>query len=293
MGSRIMKRSNLAVSALLLCVLMCGPVQAESDDKSGMLNDRFAIYLGGFFPEVDSRIRLNGQIVGSGPGVDFEDTLGLEEGKSVLWGGARWRISNRNMLEFEFSNLDREGYVAGVTKPIPLGDTIVQAGADLSTTFDVTIGRLTYGYGLFKRDKWELQLKAGFHIASLSASFQANGMVCVDDGVQTNCRDYTTERIASEDVTWPLPHLGFAFNYAISPHWTVRTQAIGFAIELDSLDGSLLEVDADIIWNPWEHVGFGAGLRYFTANVESKGSRLNGEFKFEYYGPSLYFISTF
>jgi hypothetical protein len=288
-----MNRSNGSICVVWLCALMCGPVHAASDGANPMLHDRFAIYLGGFFPEVDSRIRLNSENVGSGPGVDFEDTLGLEEGKSVLWGGARWRISNRNMLEFEFSNLDRKGYVAGLTEPIPIGGSIVQAGADLSTTFDVTIGRLTYGYSLIRHEKWELKLKAGFHIASLSASFQANGGVCVDGQVPPNCQTFSSERIKSEDVTWPLPHLGLAFNYAISPHWTARAQAIGFAIELDSLDGSLLEVDADIIWNPWEHVGFGAGLRYFTSNVESKGSRLNGEFKFEYYGPSLYVISTF
>jgi len=287
-----MKSSNLAIPALLLCILCCEPVQAAPNAANPILHDRFAIYLGGFFPEVDSRIRINGETIGSGPGLDFEDTLGLEEGKSVLWGGVRWRISPRNNLEFEFSNLDREGYVVGITEPIRIGENVVQLGADLSTTFDVTIGRLTYGYGLFKSEKWELQLKAGVHIADLAASFQANGEVCVEGRVPP-CRTYSSERFESEDVTWPLPHLGFAFHYAISPSWTARAQMLGFAIELDSLDGSLLEVDADIIWNPWDHFGVGAGFRYFTANVESKGSRLNGEFKFEYYGPSLYVITTF
>ena len=90
-----------------------------------------------------------------------------------------------------------------------------------------------------------------------------------------------------------MPHLGASFVYVFTPKLSARFQAIGFAIELDRIDGSLLEIDADLIWNPWEHFGIGAGFRYFNANIESKGSKLNGEFDFEYYGPALYGVFTF
>jgi len=69
--------------------------------------------------------------------------------------------------------------------------------------------------------------------------------------------------------------------------------AVGFAIELDSIDGSLIEIDTDVAWQPWRNIGFGVGVRYFKADVSSKGSELNGEFELEYFGPTLYIQAMF
>jgi len=46
-------------------------------------------------------------------------------------------------------------------------------------------------------------------------------------------------------------------------------------------------------WQPWQHVGFGAGIRYFKTRVEAANSELNGKFEFEYLGPAVYVHATF
>ena len=61
----------------------------------------------------------------------------------------------------------------------------------------------------------------------------------------------------------------------------------------ESRPAAVLEIDADIAWQPWRHFGLGAGLRYFKVDVDSKGSELNGEFDFEYFGPILYVATSF
>jgi hypothetical protein len=270
---------------------MIGNANAE---ENPLMTDRFNIYLGGFFPQVSSDITINGEILGPGDGLDLENAFGLEDSKSVLWGGARWRISKRNTLEFEFADLNRSGSVTAGTDPIQIGDSVAQFGARIDSTFDITLGRLTYGFSVLKDEKKDLQLRAGLHIADLGVSFQFTGAVCVDGEVPPDCSFFdSTPRFESESVTAPLPHFGAVFSYAFTPNIGARFQVIGFAIELDSIDGSLLEIDADVIWTPWEHFGLGAGLRYFNANIESKGSDLNGEFDFEYYGPAIYGIFTF
>ena len=81
--------------------------------------------------------------------------------------------------------------------------------------------------------------------------------------------------------------------YAITPTIAARLEVIGFALELDNIDGSLVEIDADVVWYPWRHWGFGAGIRYFNVDVKSKGSELNGEFEFEYWGPAVYVVTSF
>jgi hypothetical protein len=293
MGDLDMKRLIASLLFVVLHSLTLGNAIAASDSSNPQMDDKFAIYLGGFFPEVSSKVNLNGEVLPPGDILDFESVFGLEESKTVLWGGARWQISRRNMLEFEFANLNRNGSVEGITDKIQIGDSIVQVGAGIDTTFDVTLGRLTYGFSVLKKENMELRLKAGFHIADLGVSFQATGEVCVDGTDPQNCQILTSELFETEDVTVPLPHLGGSFTYAFSPKLAARIQAIGFAIELDKIDGSLLEIDIDLVWNPWKHVGLGAGFRYFNANIESNGSKLNGEFDFEYYGPAVYGIYTF
>jgi hypothetical protein len=285
--------NKIVVFSIFVALLGSVSGNANAEDNP-MLQDRFAIYLGGFFPQVSSSVRLDSDILGPGDGLDVENSLGLEDSKSVLWGGARWKISRRNQIEFEFANLNRSGSVTAITDPIEIEDSIVQAGGNISTTFDVTLGRLTYGFSLLKDEKKDLQLKAGLHIADLGVSFMFTGAVCVDGEMPPNCSIFDeSPRLESESVTAPLPHLGASFTYALTPTIVARFQVIGFALEVDSIDGSLVEIDADLIWNPWRHFGLGAGLRYFNADVKSNGSDLNGEFDFEYYGPAIYGVFNF
>jgi len=287
--------NQLTVSFFLIALVasIAGNANAASADDNPMLNDPFAFYLGGFFPQVSSTIQLDGKIIGDGNDISFENTFGLEDSKSVLWGGARWRISKRNMLEFEFADLNRNGSVTVVSDPIEIGDSVAHVGARIDSFFDVTLGRLTYGFSVMKDEKKEILLKAGLHIADLGTGFQLTGVVCVDGAVLPNCPNRSTPRIESESVTAPLPHFGAAFNYAFTPTLGMRFQVLGFALEINDIDGSLIEIDADLIWQPWEHFGLGAGLRYFNVNIEAKKSGRKAEFDFEYYGPAIYGIVTF
>lgn len=287
-------KNGMVACLSLLFVLATGPVAAADDGQFKALNKRFHVYLGGFFPDVDTTISINGEILPDNPALNFEDVFGLDDSKTVLWGGARWRISRRNSLEFEFVQLNRDGSTTLVTDDIEIGDSILQAGARVDTTFDTTIGRLTYGFSLVRNDRMDIQLKAGLHIADVSTTLLATGAVCVDGEIPPNCSIFaSTPRREGEDITAPLPHFGGSFTYGITPSVAARLQIIGFALELDDIDGSIVELDADFIWQPWENFGIGAGVRYFNTDIEGKGSDLNGKFEFEYFGPTIYVLGAF
>jgi hypothetical protein len=286
-----MRHRNTSILAVLLLCLVAGTVSAQTADLNPLLHDRFAIYLGGFFPDISSEITINGTIL-PGDSLDFENVLGLEDSKNVLWGGVRWRISRRNMIEFEFADLNRSGTVAGDLGPYQIGEYLVDGMAQIDTTFDVTLGRLTYGFAVIKDEKKQLYLKAGVHIADMGASFLLSGEVCLNPPGPP-CAPFTTEPLEIEEITVPLPHFGGGFSYAFTPKLVGRLQALAFALEVNSIDGSLIEVDADLIWTPWRNFGLGAALRYFVVDIEATSSDLNGEFEFKYWGPAIYGIYTF
>ncbi len=284
------KKLFCTLAFLLFAVNAVG--QAQESGEYARFNDPFRVYLGGFYPSMSSEITINGTDV-TPPPIGIEDGLGVEEEKFVPWGGVAWHISRRNSLEFEYFQLNRDGFIDLFPEPIAVGDLIIESGS-INTSFDISVGRLTYGFSIARSERMDLRVMGGLHIADLSIGLQLMGAVCdVTLGEMSPCPTGQTPPLESEDVTAPLPHFGVSWAYALTPTIAVDVQAIGFAIELDNIDGSLLEVSADIAWQPWQHFGFAAGLRYFNANVEAGDADLNGEFDLEYYGPSISFVATF
>lgn len=251
---------------------------------------RYRIYVGGFWPSINSKIAINGEDFRPLPPINVEDVLRVPDSKGAAWGGIDWKISRRNALELEYFSLNRNGGILDTfSPPLEVGDGFIESG-QINTFYDTSVLRLTYGYSLLSNKRMDLQLVAGIHVAKLGAGLQISGEICTPNTVPSvppGCPTAQTET-ASEDVTAPLPHLGASYTYAFSETLGMRLKAIGFAIEIGSIDGSILELDADVAWKPLKHFGIGAGWRYFNTNVKASSSTLNGEFDFEYSGPSVF-----
>jgi hypothetical protein len=287
-----MNTTKCAISAIILGLLVIPPAHAE--DYS-MLNDPWRIYIGAFDATVDTTIGINGDVLPPVPPIDVEDVLGVEDGKTVAWGGVRWRFAERHGVELEAFTLRRSGSRSDTfSPPEQIGDSFIEAG-EIATEYDTDIIRLTYAYSAFRSERSDLQLKAGLHVARLTANLNLAGAICTPNTVPTEppgCPVAGTSN-ESEDVSAPLPHLGASWGYAMTPNTAFRVTGVGFAIELDNIDGSLIEIDADIAWQPWRNFGFGLGYRYFKGDVDSTGTKLNGSFEFEYHGPQVYIQTTF
>lgn len=290
-----MKFIKKLVVPAVASVFVAFPLTVLAQDNYDQINDPFRIYVGGFWPTVSSKININGDVLPPGPPISIEDQLGIEDSTETAWGGIQWRISQRNSLEFETFALNRNGGVAGTfSPPIQVGDTFIEAGA-IATSLDTSITRLTYGFSLKRSERSDLQVQAGLHIASIRAGLQLSGNICDQSTVPTappGC-PAATSGAEQEDVTAPLPHFGVYYAYAFSPSLALRLKALGFAIEINSIKGTIVELDADLTWQPTRHFGAGAGFRYFNTNVKSTGSDLNGEFDFEYVGPVVYIQASF
>ena len=285
------RRSRLYAWGIGIVILSiaAGPVLADPlPGKHPVLNKRVTINGGGFFADIDSKIRLDSETLGIGSTIDFEDELGLEETKDTGWINLHWRISRRNNLEFEWANLDRNAEVAGTTRAYQIGEEVVQAGAAIGSVFDIDIYRLTYGYSLIRNDEADVQLKAGLHLADLETALTLNGVISVS-GMPFS-QQIVQER---EDVTAPLPHFGGNFMYAFNEKFAIFGHVMGFALELDDIEGSIVDASGTVQYNFTPNFGLGAGLRFTRIDVESGDAELRGKFKFDYLGPVVYASLSF
>ena len=281
--------------------LLAGSVRAESAENYSprthpVLTDKWMFWAGGFFPSLDSRLRMDSDMGSPGSGLDFEDELGLSENKTVLWGGARWHMAQRHQLEIEFNNLRRSGFNGFTLEDYQIGDQRVDASGSIATTFNVFLARLTYGYSLIKDEKQDLALKAGFHFTNADASLQLAGDVTDVDTGMTLCSPAPciSPLLETSEFTFPLPHFGLAYGYAFTPKFALRTQALAFYIVINDIKGALFELDFDLHYQPWKKFGLGAGLRYFRVSVDDERDKLfRGKFVFEYWGPVIYATVSF
>jgi hypothetical protein len=205
---------RLSGPVLATILLISGALSAESvlaaseteDNKSSYLSDKFYLAIGGYFPSVDSDIRLDPPGGGSGTDFDLENELGLASTTATPFVYFRWRFSPRHRLELDYLALNRDG-TAVASKDFTIGDTSGSAAVRLDTTFDLGIGRATYGYSFIKDSKKELGILAGHHLADTGASIRLQGMISIGGGTVTN-----NAGKEGGDLFLPLPHIG-GFKY--------------------------------------------------------------------------------
>jgi hypothetical protein len=287
-NSSIIKLIRSAFLSIGIFVLVLPYGHAEPDTRSSPLTEKhLSIYLGGFFPRVSSTIRLDADIDGGiSDVVSLEDTLGLEKGEAVFWGGLVWQMSRRNLLEFEYFQLNRSGSVDAVTEPFQIGNSLVQAGAQTDTTFDVDIGRVTYGFFFVSRERLNVAVKGGLHWLKLDAEIKLSGAVVdIETDEVIEAGSSVTEGGA---IGAPLPHVGFSLSYAITPKLLARAQTLVFGASIEDYSGLLIDA-----YMPIKHFGVGGGLRYFDLRLEADIDRLSGEFEYQYWGPTLFILGNF
>jgi hypothetical protein len=288
-----MKLSKLVAGGIAMS-LSVSSVAVAADDNP-MLVDSWWVYTGAFNASVDSTININSDALPDIPPIDVERTLGLDDSKVVALAGAAWHFAPRHEVGFEWFRLNRSDSVTDIfDPPLRVGNFFIEDG-QLSTSYDTDLARLTYAYSIMRSERSDLQLMAGIHIANFNVEVQLAGTVCgptTTPSEPPNC-PVSSSGDDGQGVTAPLPHFGAAYTYAITPTVVMQLGVKGFAIELDKIDGSIIEIDADLAWQPWKNIGFGVGARYFKTKAESKGSDLNGSFDFEYFGPLVYVQATF
>jgi hypothetical protein len=291
-ASRGWSKCVLAVLGLLVSGLATETSLAASDENradGSLLDSKYTLTFGGFFPRIDSSLDLSSPR-GGGTEISIEDDLGLDDTKATAWVGFSWRFQPRHQLQVEWFELDRDGS-ATAGRSFEIFDTTIGVGASLGSKVDLNLGRVTYGYSFFRKEKVDLSFLVGAHIATLKATITASGNVSVN-GMPIGPDESVTESSSSKTV--PLPHIGGSLIYEFTPRWVGRLNVFAFALDIGEYRGSLVEFDAFMAYQLTRHFGIGGGFKYFNLNLDydqSDGGSV--DYEYEFFGPALFGYVSF
>lgn len=287
----IKKRSTGALAAVIIILsgLATGSALA-AEEKSGavksLYDQKFVIALGGFFPQVNSSLSLDGPN-GSGPSIDG-DLLGLGEAQATGWASFNWRFLPRHSLHLEYFQLDREGSRT-TNQDITLGGITIGKGSGISSEMDLGLGRATYGFSIIRDEQFDMSFLVGVHIATAKATVGASGNITNSDGTKIG-----STSISSSTYTFPLPHIGGSLDYKFSPRVAGKVQVLGFYMDIGDYSGGLVEFDAVLSYQLIKNFGIGGGFKWF--NLRLKDSFSGGgaaTFEYTFAGPTLFVYGAF
>ena len=290
--ARLFDAQKFLIAFALVCSLSCGneSLASEASSYAGpVLDDKYFLVVGGFFAAVDSSVRVDSTSGGLGTGLDLEDDLGLDSTSVSPYLYFRWRYHPVHRIEFEYYQLLRDG-VSIMQRDFRVGNISGGAGVAVRSKFDVRIGRITYGYDIFKDRKKEFGILAGMHLTSAKVQSQFGGNLTID-GIGSISGAVATEEAG---ITFPLPHVGVFFAYSFTPALSTQLDLLLFKIEVAGIKGSLVESNATLHYQFESNFGVGAGLKFYRFRLEDTGfSDKDSRFDYDFFGPVLYGSASF
>lgn len=262
------------IHLLLALLLAAGTAAAQDIPSHPALNDRFYGGAGVYFPKTGTSAQLTSR-TGAGAFVEFEDSLGVDSSKTVPAAFFRWRLGERWRIEAEYFQLKRSGERV-IDREIQWGENIYPVNANVSSRFDFFDLRVSAGYSFFRTKDKELGAGLGLHVAGYDVGLTANAIGSEE-----------------QEITAPLPVLSLYAQFALTERWAVSARLDRFSLSYENYDGSLSALGIDVVYQPFRHVGFGAGYRSLFIDLEAEKSARHLKVDQSFQGPLLFMTASF
>jgi len=255
----------MRIRVLFGCLLLSGAAYAQPDDP---FDHRWSFSAAGYWPDVDTTVKANGNGGRVGTSLDLESDLGLKDRDTLFAGGVTWNFARRHSLDLLYFELARNGNKS-IDRDISFRDQTFPVQTTVHSLFETDVLRLSYGYAFILDDRQRLLGQFGIHYTKVTAGLDTeNGSI--------------REEVDS-DV--PLPVIGFAYQRRIGDHFAFDVTAQIFRLDFEGINGSLNNAAANFYWGPAQHFSMFVGYNYYNMDVDARKNNWNGSFDFGYKGP--------
>ena len=237
---------------------------------------RFEFRAGLFQDNISTKVVLDAEDGGSGEEIDLEDSLGVEESKSVLQLDAIIRLNSFHRLEFGYFDFSRESSLI-LKNDIDFGDETFPAGTLVELRSDLRTTRISYAFSLMHDAQKELGVMAGVHLSRLSTEIFAPD---------------TAQREGSVAST-PLPVIGVHGSVSLGRKTFLGARVQIFRMHFDHYEGSMNYVNLGLQHMLGNKTSVGVGYNYYAMKLDSNHSAINGRLEIQHHGPFVFIGAHF
>jgi hypothetical protein len=230
---------------------------AEAQRDYEPLFDRFNLKLEGSWVGLNTEVRLDSELAGTGTTLSFEDDLNLDGSKTIPTLAFEWQVARRHRLGVRWQDISRDSTAQALTE-IRWGDEVIPIDARIQLGFDLTQTFVDWTYYPWVREKWAAGFGLGFRLLQVSAGLTWEQQQ-IGDG-----RD-------SADGTGPLPYLYGEYRRLLGDHWRVHAGLGWLYVEIEDIKGGQVIARLGGEYLLGERWGFGAAFNYSTIDVDWGG----------------------
>ncbi len=247
--------------------------------------------LGGFYSKSDSGMEVTNPQTGKAFNLDFETDLQLVTDDFLPYFELVYWFNERHELYFDWKKLDRKVNNKLITSPyqyenIDTGQTYqVQAGADISTSFNVELARVGYGYAFHTRDNVDLIVTLGLHVMWIKLAFEGELGACLDD--DCNAVEIGADNTILTEVTAPLPDIGLEARYRFAKQWELLLLSQYFVVTIDDTNGQLVDLSAGLGYSFTPDFALKLSYKYYRIDVEIEDKLSVLDLYYGFNGPML------
>ncbi len=270
------KQMARVVIAIIVSILSCGSLAAAEETKSPW--EKFQFSVGGLYTAHNSTLRLGAN--DKEIEIDVENVLDMDDSSMTVRLESHWRFSKnrRHRLDVDWLAIRRDGK-RKLFDDIVIDDTVYIEGSTVKSSFDIDIFNASYSYSLFMTDRVDVAASLGLYVAPIKFEIEGGGIVIEKE---------------SESFIAPLPTLGLAADFAITPDIFLRTDISALYVEIKRFEGFLIDAGVALEWRPFKYIGFGLKYSYFILRIDAEGKDrwpgidFTGRIEFETNGAMLY-----
>ena len=271
----------VVITLFLLTWLFIPPGNARAQEGWGPGQDKWKFELGGYFPSIDTELQING--IDTGDDLDLEDKLGFSDSDTIWRLDGYWRFFKKHRLGFGYYGFNRDASRT-LDEEIEIGDEVFPIGAQVNSELNLGFYTIDYLYSFYQGEKWEISGHLGAYWVDFE--FSAAGSLQVGDAE-------TEEFFESTDFSGPLPFVGLAFEYYITPKWLAIVKGGYFQLSVADIDGKLLNLGAKLEYQFTRTFGLGVGYDSFRIDVTADDGELRSDIVYKYHGVQAYGILRF
>ena len=183
-----------------------------------------------------ANVSKGGPLLGVGTNVDLTNTLGVDSSTDAFRLDGLYRFNDRHAIGLSWYRVGLSGNKS-LNQQIDINDQTIQAGASTTTSLNFNIYRLLYNYSFYRNEKVELGVSPGLYMMQTKFNFAAQGTI---NNVAGN------SATVNEQLTLPLPSIGFVANYNITPKLQFQSRYDFFYLTVGDYNGNMFEFYAGL-----------------------------------------------